>query len=241
MIPNQSNDSKDSALQTVYDRMIREGQTIYNNPDGVKTFHESTLRCLLRDIGYYPYVIPGEMKKVVIDRCENELKNRSNTPGSTESIARKIAYNPDIVYAFTPDQIQEFLKNFRARDWSSLFNPKFCQTVINICNARMRVNKHVNETKFENGIDVNDKGAKQTRLEVRFDLVPADAITEIANVLYKGANKYGVDNWKGIPTNEHVNHAIYHLYQYMITKDKNHLKNASCRSMFALQLELEKK
>lgn len=99
--------------------------------------------------------------------------------------------------------------------------------------------KHINETKFENGIDTNENGAKQTKLEVRFDLVPPDALTEIANVLYKGANKYGVDNWKGIPTNEHVNHALYHLYLYLTTKDKNHLKNASCRSMFALQLELE--
>ena len=44
----------------------------------------------------------------------------------------------------------------------------------------------------------NDKGGKQSALPYRCDLLPAQALLAIANVLHHGAVKYGPDNWRKI-------------------------------------------
>lgn len=100
---------------------------------------------------------------------------------------------------------------------------------------------HTNETKHEDGIHTNEKGGKQTKLTVAFNLFPHHAAVKVANILHTGAAKYGVDNWKSIEVDDHLNHALYHINQYFITKDTNHLGNASCRILFALDITESKK
>lgn len=89
---------------------------------------------------------------------------------------------------------------------------------------------------------VNDVGAKQSRLDVRFDLVPADALFAVAHVLDYGANKYGVDNWKGLSIESILNHMIAHAYAYLSGDfSDDHLEHCATRALMALQLHLEDK
>jgi len=89
----------------------------------------------------------------------------------------------------------------------------------------------------------NDKGGKQSDIPGRFDLVPPIAIVLAAKVLAEGAEKYGVDNWKLILAEDHINHAIRHLYLWLDEKDSplslNHLTHAMVRVMFAVHTYIQ--
>lgn len=80
----------------------------------------------------------------------------------------------------------------------------------------------------------NENGASQSATLYRLDLVPPLALLDVAKVLSYGAVKYGVDNWRGIPVEDHLNHALVHIYAYLSgdTQD-NHLGHATCRMMMA--------
>lgn len=74
----------------------------------------------------------------------------------------------------------------------------------------------------------------QSMLEHRFDLVDGPAMYEMTHLLYNGAKKYGADNWRTIPVEDHLNHLIAHAYAYLAgNRDDNHLANIMCRAMFA--------
>jgi hypothetical protein len=83
-------------------------------------------------------------------------------------------------------------------------------------------------------ITTNELGGKQSYTGTRYDLLPTIALECIANVLHTGALKYGEDNWKLIPCNEHVNHAIRHLIRYNEFRCTEELSHAATRSIFAL-------
>jgi len=87
-------------------------------------------------------------------------------------------------------------------------------------------------------IITNKSGGKQSAVNYRFDLIDTDAIFELTKILSEGANKYGEWNWKKINRQDHINHALIHLYAYMAgdTQD-DHLGHAFCRIMFALGTE----
>lgn len=79
----------------------------------------------------------------------------------------------------------------------------------------------------------------QSELKHRFDLIDADAMFVMSNILHRGAEKYGEDNWRKIPVEQHLNHLIGHVYAYLDgNTDDNHLGNALCRAMFALGRQL---
>ena len=86
----------------------------------------------------------------------------------------------------------------------------------------------------------NEQGAKQSDLPYRFDLLPAAAVSAVSGVLRHGADKYGADNWRGIPTNDHLNHALAHVFSYLHgdTQD-DHIEHAACRLLMALEKKLE--
>lgn len=60
------------------------------------------------------------------------------------------------------------------------------------------------------------------------------AIVEIAKVLQEGAEKYEANNWRLIPQEEHINHALIHYVAYRLgdTQD-NHLEHCMTRLMMA--------
>lgn len=83
-------------------------------------------------------------------------------------------------------------------------------------------------------------GAKQSASPYRLDLVPPLSLLDIATVLKHGADKYGVDNWRGIPVGDHINHALQHIYAFLAgdTQD-NHLGHAACRMMMAHEQHIQ--
>ena len=84
-------------------------------------------------------------------------------------------------------------------------------------------------------IITNDQGGSQSDIKVRFDLIPAESLEVVASILSAGAIKYGANNWHKIPTADHINHAIAHLYKFLRgDKTENHLGNAACRVLFAV-------
>lgn len=87
-------------------------------------------------------------------------------------------------------------------------------------------------------IVTNDKGAKQSRVEHRLDLVPADAMFRMGETLKVGAERYAEWNWTGIPTTDHINHALIHLYAFLAgdTQD-DHLGHAITRIAFAIHTD----
>ena len=91
-----------------------------------------------------------------------------------------------------------------------------------------------NRTEFETGA-VRDckKGVG------RFDLLPWEAIWEVAKHCEEGARKYGERNCeKGIPIHSLIDSAIRHLAKYMMgMDDEPHLRAAAWNVLFAIYME----
>jgi hypothetical protein len=84
----------------------------------------------------------------------------------------------------------------------------------------------------------NEKGGRQSYIKVAYVLMDSYAMNQMAQVLWHGANKYGVDNWKLIHSKDHVNHAMNHIFLWLAgDKTENHLVNAFTRLMFAVAME----
>lgn len=85
----------------------------------------------------------------------------------------------------------------------------------------------------------NEHGAKQSQSPYRMDLIDAKALLKIAEVHKQGGDKYGDTNWHNIPVNDHINHALVHIYAHLAedTSDE-HLAHAATRMIFALALQL---
>lgn len=66
-------------------------------------------------------------------------------------------------------------------------------------------------------------------------------IIRIGKVLQEGAEKYEPNNWRLIPQEEHINHALIHLFAAALgdTQDE-HIDHALCRIMMALSTESSK-
>lgn len=123
--------------------------------------------------------------------------------------------------------------------------------------------------------EVNDKGGKQTKLDLRLDLIdpvfldrmfpddmfinkitdfmviggnrylreaidelyPNDrlkAIWDIGQTLYEGAKEYPTNNWRLIPQESHLNHALVHYFKYQLgLDDEPHKQHCVTRLMMA--------
>ena len=84
-------------------------------------------------------------------------------------------------------------------------------------------------------------GAKQSKVQERFDLLDGKAMFRLAGVIGYGAERYGPNNWRGIPLEDHINHALMHLFAYLAgdTQD-DHLGHALCRLHMAVAVEEQK-
>jgi hypothetical protein len=81
---------------------------------------------------------------------------------------------------------------------------------------------------------VNERGGKQSYSPYRFDLLDAQAMLRLAAIAGKGAEKYGVDNWRKLSIEDNINRAIIHLYAYLAgDRQDDHLAHALCRVLFA--------
>ena len=74
-------------------------------------------------------------------------------------------------------------------------------------------------------------------LATALDCLEADEnkqMINIAKVLQYGADRYAPNNWRLIPQEEHINHALIHLMAAVIgDKQDDHIDHAMCRLMMA--------
>jgi len=65
-----------------------------------------------------------------------------------------------------------------------------------------------------------------------------EQVTRIAKVLQYGADRYEPNNWRLIPEEEHINHALIHIIAHLMgdTQDE-HIDHALCRLMMAKETE----
>lgn len=87
--------------------------------------------------------------------------------------------------------------------------------------------------------ETNAEGGSQSHIPVRFDLIDGNALFAMAAVLHEGAVKYGDNNWRLIPLEDHLNHLIMHAYAYLAgDRSDEHLSHIMCRAMFAQATEV---
>lgn len=87
---------------------------------------------------------------------------------------------------------------------------------------------------------INEKGARQSSSPYRFDLLPPLALAHIASVMKIGAEKYGANSYIDINPDDHLNHALQHIFAYCAGDIQEgdvieHAKHAACRIMFWLE------
>ena len=83
----------------------------------------------------------------------------------------------------------------------------------------------------------NELGGKQSKVERAYHLVPPEALAQVARVLHNGYHKYGKDNWRLIEADEHLNHALNHIYLYLAGNvSEDHIAHATTRLLMALEL-----
>ena len=93
--------------------------------------------------------------------------------------------------------------------------------------------------------EVTPQGIKYDQEKIRWDLVPYDAVNEIAKVLTFGAKKYSARNWeKGMDWSRAFGALQRHLTRWFHGQDLDkelqltHLANAGCCLFFLLAWEL---
>lgn len=91
---------------------------------------------------------------------------------------------------------------------------------------------------------MDEKGQKFDRDKIPMELLPTEALREIAKVLRFGAKKYDPWNWKkGMRWSRLAGAALRHLYAWLEREDKDpesdlsHLAHLGCCVLFLLAYE----
>jgi len=92
-----------------------------------------------------------------------------------------------------------------------------------------------------------EQGKKYDGGKPRMDLLPPNAIMEVAKVLSFGAEKYAPENWRKLEdlqnryTGASLRHVFAHMDKERLDKETHlsHLAHAICCLLFKLEIELE--
>jgi len=88
--------------------------------------------------------------------------------------------------------------------------------------------------------ETNENGASQSTAPYAFTSLDPHALFRVAQTAAAGDAKYGVDNWRGIPTIDHLNHALTHIYAHLADDiSDDHLAHAACRMLMALAIQIQ--
>src|SRR5687768_5903878 len=101
-------------------------------------------------------------------------------------------------------------------------------------------------------IETTSEGGRQSKLLHMFVLLAPHAQEALTSILRKGGIKYEYENWRKISVEDHVNHAMYHINNWLKWRvairtmgpneivarpAEDELAHAYCRLMFAVELE----
>lgn len=83
---------------------------------------------------------------------------------------------------------------------------------------------------------VNEAGARQSAIPFQLNAAfPWLGAIAVSRVIGEGLEKYGKDNWRGIPNDDHVHKALIHLVSYYSgDRSDDHIEHAACRLLMAL-------
>ena len=93
--------------------------------------------------------------------------------------------------------------------------------------------------------EINEKGGKQSKIVGAFTIIPGSALRVLASVFGEGARKYARNNWRLIPLDSHLNHAMNHIAAYLESQEtgighraeeEDHLSHAFCRLAMAVAI-----
>jgi hypothetical protein len=97
--------------------------------------------------------------------------------------------------------------------------------------------------------EILPSGSRQSKELRGYIYLPFEPLKLVAAVRHYGVLKYGENNHLGIPVNDHLDHAIAHIYKYkegfpsehsLVSHDSvEHLAHAICRLIFAMQVDIE--
>jgi hypothetical protein len=78
-------------------------------------------------------------------------------------------------------------------------------------------------------------------LKLEADLLPPNALLKVVGVLTTGKEKYPNDKWKTQTIQQHLSHALIHIFRYFQgDKEEPHLSHAATRLLFALEIQQTK-
>lgn len=84
-----------------------------------------------------------------------------------------------------------------------------------------------------------ESGAKESHAPYSFTSIDPLALLQVAQIQRGGDDKYGKDNWRLLPVETHINHALSHLFGYLAgDSSDDHLGHAAVRTLFALACAL---
>lgn len=92
----------------------------------------------------------------------------------------------------------------------------------------------------------SDTGSKDDAEKARTDLLPVDALMEVAHVMTFGARKYAPHNWKGLSVSRLYGAALRHLWAWWRGEDldpetgRPHLAHAACCVLMVLDQALNR-
>lgn len=90
---------------------------------------------------------------------------------------------------------------------------------------------------FSEEITTNDRGGSQSRTRAAFHLIPSIVLFKLGETLNMGEKKYGRNNWQKISVEDHLNHAIQHIYGFLGgDSTEDHLTHALARLCFSLAM-----
>ena len=81
----------------------------------------------------------------------------------------------------------------------------------------------------------HQSGAKESHAPYAFTSIDPVALFRVAQIQRGGDDKYGRDNWRALPVDTHLNHALSHIFAYLAGDETDdHLGHAAVRALFAL-------
>jgi len=92
-----------------------------------------------------------------------------------------------------------------------------------------------------------DGGMKEDKQKIRWELLPFEAIEQIAIIMTKGAEKYEADNWRKVEPMRYVGALMRHLNAHLqgeIIDDgwgMLHLAHMACNALFLLSIHMQNK